>query len=121
MDNSRHDVKHFRPDILQKVLDAGDVGRSDEVCGLFDAADKSNALALIAVKHDYGPGTYVHSLVGFQKGYGEKALAAVRDAFGPIWLTASPKPTGSKVGPKFGLNVELLDGFYRKIPWLTEF
>lgn len=65
LSNSRHDVEHFRPDILQKVLDAGDVERGDEACGLFDAADKMNALVLTAVKHGYGPGMYVHSIVGF--------------------------------------------------------
>ena len=62
LDGSKHDVSNFRPDILQKVLDSGE---DDELCGLLDAADKKNALVLMAVKHGYGPGTYVHELVGF--------------------------------------------------------
>lgn len=78
--------------MLQKVLDNGG---NDEICGLFDVADKRNALVLMALMHGYGPGTYVHELVGFRRGYGEKALAAVEAAYGPIWLMASPKETGS--------------------------
>ena len=62
LDSSKHDVTNFRPDMLQKVLDSGD---DDELCGLLDVADKKNALVLMAVKQGYGPGTYVHELVGF--------------------------------------------------------
>ena len=62
LDGSKHDVSNFRPDMLQKALDSGD---NDELCGLLDVADKKNALVLIAVKHGYGPGTYVHELIGF--------------------------------------------------------
>ena len=62
LDSSKHDISNFRPDILQKVLDSGD---NDELCGVLDVADKKNALVLMAVKHGYGPGMYVHELVGF--------------------------------------------------------
>ena len=62
LDDSKHDVSNFRPDMLQKVLDSGD---DDELCGLLDVADRKNALVLMAIKRGYGPGTYVHELVGF--------------------------------------------------------
>lgn len=121
LDNSKHDVTHFEPSILQEVLDAWENFRNDMLCGLFDARDKANALCFAMAKHEYGPGTNVHTLVGFQKGYGKKMLVAMRDMLGPMWLTVAPEQVGDTTKPQFGLNNELLDNFYRKIPWLAEF
>lgn len=111
---SKHNISNFNPNSLQQSLDAGD---DSDMCGLFDSTDKSNVLALIAIKRDYGPATYIHKLLGFQKGYGELALAAVKNQYGPIWLMASPK----LVNDKFKPNTNLLDKFYRRMAWLSEF
>lgn len=110
----KHDISNFNPNSLQQSLDAGD---DADMCGLFDSTDTSNALALIAIKRDYGPATYIHKLLGFRKGYGELALSAVKNQYGPIWLMTSPK----MVDDKFEPNTSLLDKFYRRITWLSEF
>lgn len=77
---------------------------------------------MLSVTPGHGPGTYVHELTGFRRGYGERALYDTFLRFGPIWLMCGLEPTrDTSGGPKFRPNTELRDRFYRRIPWLREY
>lgn len=119
LDQSAADVAHFSPGYMQKVIDSCP---NDIICGLFRDRDRRNALAMLSVTPGHGPCAYVHELVGFRKGFGERILRDAASAFGPIWLMCTLDPTGdASGGPKFRPNVRLRDRFYRRIPWLREY